>query len=197
MGATGAYRPQLEDLIMITTSRTFSVAIPVVIAVLVGACDRTSPSEVERTAPATSSQAVANGDVAGVTAIVTAWDAAWNAGDANGIAALFVDDAEFINGRGQIASGSAAIRANHAASLAGVFKGSHTQGTVRNIVFLTGTSAVVDVYNELTNFKALPPGVLPTKPGLQSGYHKRLVVKRGGIWRIVQMQITSIAPPAT
>jgi len=187
---------------MMTISRTFSAATPLVVAMLMGACDRTSPSEVERSTAASSSQGefagpVANGDVAGVTAIVTAWDAAWNAGDANGIAALFVDDAEFINGRGQVASGAATIRANHAASLGGVFKGSHTQGTVRNIVFLTGTSAVVDVYNELTNFKALPPGVLPTKPGLQSGYHKRLVVKRGGEWRTVQMQITSIAPPAT
>lgn len=181
---------------MTTTSRTFSVAIPLVIALLVGACDRTSPSEVERTATLDSGP-VANGDVAGVTAIVTAWDAAWNAGDGSGIGALFVDDAEFINGRGQIALGSAAIGAQHAASLGGVFKGSHTQGTIRNIVFLTGTSAVVNVYNELTNFKALPPGVVPTKPGLQSGLHKRLVVKRGGVWRIVQMQITSIAPPAT
>jgi uncharacterized protein (TIGR02246 family) len=137
------------------------------------------------------------GDVAGVTALVTAWDAAWNAGDGNAIGATFINESEFINGRGQVATGAAMITANHVASLGGVFKGSHTQGTIRNIVFLTGTSAVVDVYNELTNFKALPPGVLPTKPGLQSGYHKRLVVKRGGVWRTQLMQITSIAPPAT
>ena len=133
------------------------------------------------------------GDVAGVTAVVTAWDAAWNAGDAAAIAARFVEDTEFINGRGQLAIGAAAIRANHAISLAGVFRGSHTHGTIRRIVFLSETSAVVDVDNDVTNFTSLPPGVLP-RPGVQSGRHKRLVVKRGGIWRVVLMQLTSIAP---
>ena len=140
--------------------------------------------------------ALSHGDLAGVTAVVTARDAAWNAGDANAIAARFVDDAEFINGRGQLALGAAAIRANHTVSLAGVFRGSHTHGTIRRITFLSGTSAVVDVDNDLTNFTSLPPGTLPTTPGVQSGRHKRLVVKRGGIWRVVLMQITSIAPAA-
>jgi uncharacterized protein (TIGR02246 family) len=178
------------------------------IATLIGACDRTGPSEVERTASASSSKmripmedesannpgALSHGDVAGVTAVVTDWDAAWNAGNANAIAAQFVDDAEFINGRGQIALGVAAIRANHAASLAGVFKGSHTQGTIRRITFVGEASAVVDVDNVLTNFTSLPPGTVPTAPGMQSGRHKRLVVKRGGTWRVVLMQITTIAP---
>jgi uncharacterized protein (TIGR02246 family) len=182
------------------------------IAMLIGACDRTAPSEVERSASTRSSQSLAptasandvvglsQGDVAGVTAVVTAWDAAWNAGDANAIAAPFVDDAEFINGRGQLAVGAATIRANHAASLAGVFRGSHTQGTIRRITFLSGTSAVVDVDNVLTNFTSLPPGTVPTKPGMQSGRHKRLLIKRAGVWRVVLMQITTIAPaipPAT
>jgi Domain of unknown function (DUF4440) len=99
---------------------------------LVG-CDDATRTPVDPTAPSAS---VANasdhigpqhGDEAGVAAIAAAWDAAWNAGDASGIAALFVDDAEFINGRGQIAQGAATIYANHAASLAGVFKGSHTR----------------------------------------------------------------------
>jgi uncharacterized protein (TIGR02246 family) len=177
-----------------------------VMALLIGACERTGPSEVERTAPAKSSQSLSptagatgsgilsTGDVAGVTAVVTAWDAAWNAGNATLLASRFVTDAEFINGRGQLALGAAAIKAQHTASLAGVFKGSHTHGTIRNIIFLSETSAVVDVDNDLTNFISLPPGVLPTTPGMQSGRHKRLVVKRDGIWRVVLMQITSIAP---
>ncbi len=191
------------------TSRT--VGIPVgalALAMLLGACNRTSPSEVERSAPASSSQVHAQeaadiddgprayGDVAGVTAVITAWDAAWNAGDANALAAWFVSDAEFINGRGQIASSAAQIRANHTVSLAGVFKGSHTHGTIRRITFLTGTTAVVDVDNDLTNYTSLPPGTVPTTPGVQSGRHKRVVVKRNGTWRVVMMQITSIAPAA-
>ncbi|MEO5815943.1 MAG: SgcJ/EcaC family oxidoreductase [Gemmatimonadaceae bacterium] len=203
---------------MTATSRTivgnlgarFSVATPLILALLIGACDRTSPSEVERTASAKSSQSLVPeassglrpfnaADVAGVTAVITAWDAAWNAGDANGIAATFVEDAEFINGRGKLAIGAAAIRANHAASLGGVFRGSHTHGTIRRIVFLNDGNAVVDVDNDLTNYTSLPPGTVPTTPGVQSGRHKRVVVKRNGTWRVVLMQITSIAPapPAT
>lgn len=74
------------------------------------------------------------------------------------------------------------------ASLAGVFKGSHTQGSVRDIVFLSSTSAVLDVDNELTGYSALPPGTVETAPGVQRGHHKRIVVNRNGVWRILQMQ---------
>jgi uncharacterized protein (TIGR02246 family) len=136
----------------------------------------------------------ARGDEAGVAAVVATWDAAWNAGNADGIAALFVDDAEFINGRGQIARGVATIRANHAATLAGVFKGSHTQGTIRGITFVSGTAAVLDVDNDLTGFKALPPGTVATEPGLLRGRYKRLLMKRAGTWRILLMQVTNVAP---
>jgi uncharacterized protein (TIGR02246 family) len=171
---------------------------------LVG-CDGAAPTPADPTAPNASvaNASVANafdhvgpqhGDEAAVAGIAAAWDAAWNAGDAGGIAALFVDDAEFINGRGQIAQGAATIYAQHAASLAGVFNGSHTHGTVRGIAFLSGTTAVLDVDNTLTGFKALPPGTVATEPGVQRGRHKRVVVKRAGVWRILQMQITTIAP---
>jgi uncharacterized protein (TIGR02246 family) len=176
-------------------------------ALLFGGCGSAAPTEAPVVArPLTSSGPSASagaafdgvgapqGDEAGVEAVATAWDAAWNAGDASALAALFVDDAEFINGRGQLAIGAAAIRAQHAASLAGPFRGSHTAGHIRRITFLSGTTAVLDVDNELTGFAALPPGTVATSPGLQRGRHKRVLVKRAGTWRIVLMQITTVAP---
>ena len=57
-----------------------------------------------------------HGDTAAVAGVSAAWDAAWNAGNAAGIGALFVDDAEFVNGRGQVAVGATTIIANHAAN---------------------------------------------------------------------------------
>lgn len=129
-----------------------------------------------------------------VLSAVADFDAAWNAGSASGIAALFVDDAEFVNGRGQVAVGTDAIRAQHAALFAGPFAGSHLQSSIRRVTFLSGTSAVVDIDTELTGFVSLPPGTDPTEPGKQRGRHKRVLVKRGGEWRIVLMQITTVAP---
>ena len=173
---------------------------------LLSGCDGTASAAATPTGPGASAAVSADaaaafdnvgslhGDEAGVAAVVAAWDAAWNAGDAAALAARFVDDAEFINGRGQIASGAAEIRANHTVSLAGVFRGSHTQGHIRHIVFLSGTTAVVDSDGDLTGFHALPPGVEATAPGLLRSRQKRVVVKRDGTWRVVLMQLTSVAP---
>jgi uncharacterized protein (TIGR02246 family) len=135
-------------------------------------------------------------DEAGVNAVATAWDAAWNAGDSRAIGALFTDDAEFINGRGQLAVGAAAIAAQHGANLAGAFRGSHIQGRIRRVTFLSATVAVLDVDSELTGYVSLPPGTVATEPGIQRGRHKRVVVKRGGKWFIQLMQITTVAPTA-
>ena len=174
----------------ISTVRLTGTVLAAILSIgfLVSGCNSDTPTE-------GSSPSASVADTAGVTGIATAWDAAWNAGDPVAIAALFVDDAEFINGRGQIAQGAAMIQANHTASLGGVFKGSHTQGSIRNIVFMSSTSAVLDVENKLTGYSALPPGTVETSPGVQRGHHKRVVVKRNGAWRILQMQITNIAPP--
>jgi len=167
-----------------------------VVMVVIGCGDSTKPAE--PTMPLASHASVANdfdhigpqqGDDAGVAAVVTAWDAAWNAGDAAGLAATFVDDAEFINAMGQLFHGAEEIRAQHAISLAGKFLGSHTAGHIRRITFITGTAAVVDVDNALTR----PASA--TLPAInQSGRHKRLVVKRGSEWRVMLFQNTMVTP---
>jgi uncharacterized protein (TIGR02246 family) len=164
-------------------------------ALLLGGCDTDTATGTGRPgATALEFVAPTQGDEAGVIAVVAAWDAAWNAGDAAALAATFADDAEFINGRGQLAVGAATVRAQHQVSLAGPFKGSRTTGRVRKITFLSGTTAVVDVDNELTGYAFLPPGTVPTEPGIQRGRHKRVVVKRAGEWQTILMQLTTVAP---
>lgn len=135
------------------------------------------------------------GDTAGVVAVVTAWDAAWNAGDAAGLAATFVDDAEFINAMGRLFIGADQIRAQHEITLAAQFRGSHTVGHVRRITFLSGTAAVLDVDNDLTRYEPVAPGSTVLRAIQQSGRHKRLVVKRGGEWRVMLFQNTTVVPP--
>ena len=176
------------------------VALGVAGAAMLSGCDgdATKPTapggEVARASVSANALPNPRGDTEDVLATVAAFDAAWAAGSATGIAALFVDDAEFVNGRGQIAVGTEAIRAQHAGLFAGPFAGSHLQSTVRRVTFLSGTSAVVDADTELTGYGALPPGTNPTEPGKQRGRHKRVLVKRGGEWKVVLMQITSVAP---
>jgi uncharacterized protein (TIGR02246 family) len=191
--ATAARRPRSNVLGRIRREHRRFVVSAAVLAVglLFSGCNSNAT---EPTAPKVAVPEELVDDVAGVTAVVTAWDAAWNAGDATALAGLFVQDAEFINGRGQIAQGPAAIRAQHAGSFATNFKGSHSAGSIRRIAFLSATSALVDVDNELTGFVSMPPGVTPTEPGVNRGRHKRLVVKTGGRWQIQLMQITLIAP---
>ena len=175
----------------------------IILGMLATGCDRDNSNSAIPTSPDAINESASEkfdhvglgkGDEAGVTAVVAAWDAAWNAGDAEALGALFVADAEFVNGRGQVAVGATTIAANHTISLAGPFKGSRTRGVVRRITFLNGTSAVLDVDNDLTGYRALPPGAVETVPGVHRQRHKRVVVKRGGTWRTVAMQLTSVLP---
>jgi uncharacterized protein (TIGR02246 family) len=167
------------------------------VVMLLGCDDRSSDatapvvgqlSTVPSTSKADASDHVGpqHGDEAGVASVIAAWDAAWNVGDSDAIAATFVEDGELINGRGGIATGAAAIRAQNANNLATQFKGTRTEGHIRRITFLSGTAAVVDVDNTLWR----TTGGVQTV--LQMGRHKRLVVKRGGVWQVLQMQITII-----
>lgn len=182
---------------------TIRIGAFILLGVLAAGCESDDSSPAAITSPDAVNESssekfdhigLGKGDEAGVMAVVAAWDAAWNAGNADALGALFVADAEFVNGRGQVAVGAATIAANHAISLAGPFKGSRTRGVVRRITFLSGTSAVVEVDNDLTGYRSLPPGAVETVPGVHRGRHKRVLVKRGGAWRTVAMQLTSVLP---
>lgn len=129
-----------------------------------------------------------------VTAVIAAFDAAWNVGDASKLSSLYTDDAEFINIVGTVLPGAAAIRAQHVFLFTGPFRGSHSASTVRRVTFLTGTTALVDTDTQLTGYVSLSPGVRPTVPGALRARFKHLVAKRGGAWRITSTQGTAVQP---
>ena len=187
-----------------TTRRAaLPIAALLIAGLLVAGCDDGSAPSDGPVAPASRSAMGAASmerdgyrkrDEARVTSLVTAWDAAWNAGDAAGLAATFFDDAEFINAKGQLFQGAAEIQAQHVISLAGQFHGSHTEGHIRRITFLSGSAAVLDVDNDLTRYEAVPGSPTP-RAIQQSGRHKRIVVKRNGVWRVLYFQNTMLATP--
>jgi uncharacterized protein (TIGR02246 family) len=79
-----------------------------------------------------------------VLATEAAYDAAWNAGDVDGLMACFADDAVLINPRGETAVGAQEIRERLGSFLHGDANGSrHTSRAVR-VCFVTPDVAVVD-----------------------------------------------------
>jgi len=121
---------------------------------------------------------------------------AWNTADAQMWADEYWPQGELINILGGIMPNPAAIRERHAAVLAGPFKGSHFESTVRRILFLGPDVAIVDTDIRVTQFRALPPGAVATSPGLLLTRMKHVYQRRDGVWRIAASQNTAVLPQA-
>jgi hypothetical protein len=72
--------------------------------------------------------------------------------------------------------------------------GTTRESTIRNLTFLTGTVAVLDIEARVTGFTSPPPGVVPGQPGVIRALEKNILLKRSGQWSIVQHQQTAVAP---
>lgn len=134
-------------------------------------------------------------DRQGIEALKSAWDAAWAAKDATAYAANYTVDAEIVNPVGGVLSGREAIRAAHAFLFSGPFAGSTSTSEVRRMMFLTETNAIVDLDVVLTGYRAVPPGLRETEPGVVRTRVKWVAVKRAANWEILTQQLTALPPP--
>jgi uncharacterized protein (TIGR02246 family) len=148
---------------------------------------------------------MANGSGAGVHAaetpqvaveqMLTAEQTAWNAGDSISYADEYTDDADFINIRGQVFTGKAAVQQQHAKILAGPFKGSTIQIKLRKLTEAGAGVVLVDTDQTVTNFKGLPPGVVATSAGTLVTHFKYLAVRqKDGTWKFSSGQNTAVLP---
>jgi uncharacterized protein (TIGR02246 family) len=120
---------------------------------------------------------------------------AWNAGDSVAYAAEYTDDADFINIRGQVFEGKAAVQQQHAKIFAGPFKDSTISIVVRKFTLLSDHAAVVDTDQTVSNFPGLPPGIVATAPETLVTHFKYLAVQQvDGTWKIAAGQNTSQLP---
>jgi len=120
---------------------------------------------------------------------------AWNAGDSVAYADAYTDDADFINIRGQIFEGKAAVQAQHAKIFAGPFKDSTISIAVRKFTLLSDQEAIVDTDQTVTNFKGLPPGIVATAQGTLVTHFKYLAMQQtDGTWKFAAGQNTSQLP---
>jgi uncharacterized protein (TIGR02246 family) len=132
---------------------------------------------------------------AAIEKVLATEQTAWNAGDSATYADEYTNDADFINIRGQIFQGKAAVQAQHAKIFAGPFKDSTISIVVRKFTLLSDHAALVDTDQTVTNFKGLPPGIVDTATGTLVTHFKYLAVQQGdGTWKFAAGQNTSQLP---
>jgi uncharacterized protein (TIGR02246 family) len=176
-------------------------AAPLSAALLLLACSESPVQESADALAAPASVAAAAASDAGssrrnreaIEQIVATFDAAWNAGDAATYAGQYAA-AEIVPPNGAVLSDPAAILALYEALFSFVFPGTTRVSQIRDLTFLTGTIAVLEIDLELTGYASLPPGVVEYAPGVIRTLEKNLLVKRGGQWTIVRHQATAKAP---
>jgi uncharacterized protein (TIGR02246 family) len=122
--------------------------------------------------------------------IVAAMTAAWNRHDMDAFAALFHDDATFVNIRGTLMTGRDAIRAAHRQIHATFYRTSRVAQEVEDARTLAPDVALGHVRGELHGDERFPDAIKRTRMTL-------VIQERGGRWRIAEAHNTEIAPPPT
>jgi len=117
----------------------------------------------------------------------------WNRHDAKAFAAVFSEDADFTNWRGEGASGRAKIEELHALVFATVFSKSHQEATTVKSRFIRPDVAAVDVRWKMTGVLDRQGNPRPDREGLLSF----VMTKNAAGWEIVVMHNLDISalPP--
>ena len=118
------------------------------------------------------------GDEDGVKAIGPAWAEAWNAGDMDAVAALYAEDADYVNFFGETFKGAAAIQAAFAEINSTVYRGSKIEIEMVAVSLVKPDVAVTDSTWKVTGIPAGAPP-LPTE-----GQSTVVAVKQGDAWKI-------------
>ena len=129
----------------------------------------------------------------GPAGVATAFADAWNRHDMEAFAALFREDASFVNVVGLWWRSRAEIKAAHEATHATMFRNSQLSGTVSSVQDV-GPAGVKSVHFtwELTGIEAPGGGIVPARQGILL----LVVVEEDGDWRIAVAQNTDIVPGA-
>jgi len=110
-------------------------------------------------------------------------EAAWNRGDAKALAAVFRDDATYVDAFGEVARGRAEVDARVAEALA-AWKGTTLALKVRKVRVLKPDVALVEADLELTGWKKLPPGFKAEDDKTQRSRLLQVFVKEAGSWKV-------------
>jgi hypothetical protein len=118
-------------------------------------------------------------DVEAIQQIVTTFDRTWGS-DPVTYAAQYGSVVDWVGPTGTILNDPTAITALYTFLFTNVFAGTTRVSTIRNLTFLSGTSAVLDIETQVIGFgRAL---------------EKNVLIKRAGEWRILLHQQTLVTP---
>ncbi len=129
-------------------------------------------------------------DEGAIQAILQQIEAAWNAYDSVSIAALFAEDANFIQIFGGQLDGRTAIEAAHRVIFNTIYRGSHASFMLRSIRFLRPDVAIVFARAHVKFKENNETREIETRPTL-------IVVKEQAKWQIVAFQNTKISEVPT
>lgn len=169
------------------------------LVLITAACDDApralGPSETLTGEAATYAEANPAGKIAGIEDLIGAQSAAWADKDAAAYAATYTEDGQFINPLGAVIAGRAAVQAAHTFlfnPVNGPFRASTSSWSVRDVVFLSGTVALVTLDVTLTGFSALPPGLPAVEPGVVRTRVTWIAVRQQDRWAILFQQMTPL-----
>jgi uncharacterized protein (TIGR02246 family) len=175
-------------------------ALGIVCVMMIAACGDSPGSSAAGSPMEPGSQAagaVARGQEDRILALIDAQSAAWAAKDGIAYGATYTEDASVVNPVGGLLAGRTVIANQHVFlfnPVNGPFRQSTSSWTVRNITFLTGTIALVELDVTLTGFSALPPGLPAVEPGVVRTRVTWIAVHRAGTWLIMHQQMTPLPP---
>ena len=134
---------------------------------------------------------MATRDEAAVGAVVDTFVQAWNRHDMHAFAALFADDAEFVNAIGLHWHGRAQIEVAQANNHATIFKESHLDNVRVRQRFLTPDVAVVHATWDLVGQRRRDGQAVAPRAGVIT----MVLTKDGEAWPIAVFQNTDIVTP--
>ena len=118
-------------------------------------------------------------DVEAIQQIVTTFDKTWGS-DPVTYAAQYGSVIDWVGPTGTILNDPAAITALYTFLFTNVFGGTTRISTIRNLTFLSGTVAVLDIDTRVVGFA--------------HALEKNVLIKRAGEWRILLHQQTLVTP---
>jgi uncharacterized protein (TIGR02246 family) len=165
--------------------------------VLAVACDDApralGPADTIETQSAGFSAVNPAGKTDGIADLIAAQASAWADKDATAYAATYTEDADLINPIAGILAGREVIRSQHAFlfnPVNGPFRASTSSWNLRDLIFLSGSVALVKLDVTLTGFSGLPPGLPAVEPGVVRTRVSWIAVRQGREWRILFQQMT-------
>ena len=155
-------------------------------AVACSGSDTSAPTPPDRDVLPAMSAGVSGGDIRGIEQLVEKFEAGFASKNGVTYASVYAEDADFVNPIGIVTAGRGAIATLHAGAFAAGFGPATLTAELRNVQFLTGTTALVDIFTTLSNTAGPhPPFAVVSPDGAVRARARFLAQKRGREWEIL------------